>query len=134
MSQDYTVLASAINLAEVASHPAEALAALIEIMKRQGKEIELLQENQTILFGLLAKLKDQINPKPTEAQADRATVLRALLAANGGKMLAKDARHQLGLSETVFSRLLSKMKDHIEVKEFHANRRNNVIVLKSAKG
>ncbi|MGB5099741.1 MAG: hypothetical protein WBN94_03990 [Methanothrix sp.] len=40
------------------------MAALVEVVQRQGTEIELLQENQTNLYDLIAKLL----PKPTEAQ------------------------------------------------------------------
>lgn len=52
-------------------------------------------------------------PEPTVTQSDQATILRALLAANNGKMLAKDA---------------------IEVRPFHADRKRNLLILRSAKG
>lgn len=67
-------------------------------------------------------------------QRDRAEILRALLAANEGKMFAKDARQRMGLSETVFSRLLATMLDRIEVRPFHADRKKNVLILRAAKG
>lgn len=95
MLQDNTALASAINLADIAAHPTEAFAALIETVNRQGREISLLQENQGILFGIIAKLKDQLAPKMTSDQEGQATILKALLAAQpNGKMFAKDARQK----------------------------------------
>jgi len=132
MSQNDIDIASAINLADVAAHPAEAMAAMIEVMKRQGAEIESLQDNQAILFRLLAKLKAQVSPEPTEAQADRAMILKALLAANQGKMFAKDARQKMRIPKATFSRLLAHMKADIEVREFHADRRRDLIILKSS--
>jgi len=40
-------------------------------------------------------------------QKDRAEILRALLAANGGKMLAKDARQKMRMSKQSFTNLLA---------------------------
>jgi hypothetical protein len=67
-------------------------------------------------------------------QADQSTILRPLLAANNGKMLAKDARLKMRLSKTVFSRLVAGMKDDIEVRPFHADRKKHLLILRSAKG
>lgn len=63
-------------------------------------------------------------------QADRGEILRALLAANGGKMLAKDARQKMRLSESRFSELLASCEECIGKKPLHANKRLNVIFLK----
>jgi hypothetical protein len=62
------------------------------MVQHQVREITFLQENQAILFGLVARLKAQMTPEVTEHQADRAKILLALLAANNCKMLAKDCR------------------------------------------
>ena len=62
-------------------------------------------------------------------QQDRAEILRALLAANGDKMLAKDARHKMHMSESHFSELLASATD-IGKKPFHLNKRQNVIFVK----
>jgi len=75
----------------------------------------------------IAKL-EQREPQPL--QKDRAEILRALLAANGGKMLAKEARQKMHLSESRFSELLAKMKCDIEVKPFHLRKNQRVLVLK----
>lgn len=134
MSQGNTAPASAINLSDIAAHPTEAFAALINVVEIQGKEIELLQENQTILFDLVTKLKSQMSPNPSEVQTDRATMLRLLLVANNGKMLAKDARQRMHVSKSTFSRLLATMKADIEIKTFHADRRKDVLILRSENG
>ena len=63
-------------------------------------------------------------------QADRGEILRALLAANGGKMLAKEARHKMHLSESRFSELLTSCENDVGKKPLHTNKRLNVIFLK----
>jgi uncharacterized membrane protein len=68
--------------------------------------------------------------KPGPLQKDRGDILRALLAANGGKMLAKDARKKMRLSEATFSVLLSTMKDCVETKPYHLNKSWKVLILK----
>jgi len=67
--------------------------------------------------------------EPQPLQKDRAEILRALIAANGGKMLAKDARKKMHLSRSRFSELLATMKDQIEVKPFHLKKSQNVLIL-----
>lgn len=67
--------------------------------------------------------KGKIQP----AQKDRGEVLKALLAANGGKMFAKDARHQMRLPENIFSELLKTQKDSIHARHFHLDRRRIVL-------
>jgi hypothetical protein len=68
--------------------------------------------------------------KPQPMQKDRADILRALLVANSGKMLAKDARKKMHLSKERFSNLLL-ICDFIERKPYHLDRRQDVIILKS---
>jgi hypothetical protein len=127
MSQDNTNIASAINLSQIAQHPAEALAALVEVVQRQEKQISLLTENQEIQATLLAKLKAQTSPEPR--QRDRGETLRAILVANGGKMFAKDCRRQMGLPENTFSELLKTQRDSIVSRPFHLDRRRIVLEL-----
>jgi hypothetical protein len=127
MSKDTFCLAEAINLPEIAQHPNEAMAALVEVVRRQGSEIELLQENQAILFGIIAKLKDRVEPEPQPAQQDRGEILRAILIANGGKMFAKDARQQMRLPKNLFSMLLKSQTDSIKVRPFHLDHRRLVL-------
>ncbi len=133
MSQDNTALAEAISIADIAAHPAEAIAALIEIVRRQG---ELLKEHEARLdkqSEYIADLRFREEPEPLPSQKDRGEVLRALLAAHNGKMLAKDARHKMRLSETIFSRLLATMAEDIEVRPLRTNRRCHLLVLRSVK-
>jgi hypothetical protein len=71
---------------------------------------------------------EQKEPQPL--QRDRGEILRALIATNGGKMLAKEARLKMHLSEPVFSLLLSAMKDSIEKRPYHLNRSAKVLILR----
>ena len=63
-------------------------------------------------------------------QKDRGEILRALLAANGGRILAKEARQRMHLSESRFSELLARMADDIEKRPYHLDRTQNIIILK----
>jgi uncharacterized membrane protein len=93
-------------------------------------ELEALQETTARERAYdrqrIARL-ERADPQPL--QRDRGEILRALIAANGGKMLAKDARKKMHLSESRFSELLTTMKDKIEVKPFHLKKSQNVILL-----
>jgi hypothetical protein len=71
---------------------------------------------------------ERVEPQPL--QRDRADILRALLAANGGKMLAKDARKLMHLSKSRFSELLSKTADDIEKRPYHLDHTQNIIILR----
>ena len=68
--------------------------------------------------------------EPQPLQRDRGEILRALLAANDGKMLAKEARLKMRLSKAAFSVLLSMMKGDIETKPYHLNRSAKVLILR----
>jgi FtsZ-binding cell division protein ZapB len=68
--------------------------------------------------------------KPQPLQKDRGDILRALIAANGGKMLAKDARQKMHLGKEQFSLLLSKMEEYVGTKPFHQDRRKLVLFIK----
>jgi predicted DNA-binding protein (UPF0251 family) len=48
-------------------------------------------------------------------------------------MLAKEARQKMKVSKTIFSRLLSTMKDKIEIRPLHSNKKYNLLVLRSVK-
>ena len=60
---------------------------------------------------------------------DRAMVLKALLAANRGKMLAKDVRKLMHLPKNTFSELL-KTCDFIESRPYHLDKRQLLLVVK----
>lgn len=76
----------------------------------------------------LAKL-EKTEPQPM--QKDRGEILRALLAANGGKMLAKDARQKLRMDKGNFSRLLDTLKDYIDTKPLHNDKRKLLLIIKN---
>ncbi len=63
--------------------------------------------------------------KPQPMQKDRADILRALLAANGGKMLAKDARKKMHIKKNHFAEL-QRVCDFAETKPFHLDRRQRI--------
>jgi hypothetical protein len=62
-------------------------------------------------------------------QKDRGEILRALLAANGGKVLAKDARQKMHLSRSRFSELLASMNKYIDTKPHHINKSANILII-----
>ena len=84
---------------------------------------DIAQDRQRI-----ARLEKPPEPQPT--QKDRAEVLRALLVANGGKMLATDARKKMHLRKDVFSQLLNTC-NFIERKPLHSDKRKVILILKS---
>jgi hypothetical protein len=75
----------------------------------------------------IAKLEQS---KPQPLQRDRREILKALLVANGGKMLAKDARQRMRISKKTFSLLLDTAKDFIETKPYHLDKRQLVLIIK----
>lgn len=133
---DTSLTAEALSLSEsqetiLLSMP--ALKMLLEEVGKQREEINLLKKDLKLDRADIRDLYEAIDHieqvKISPAQKDRGEILRALLAASGGKMLAKDARKRLSMDKSSFSRLLSTMSQDITVKKFHANKRQNVIIL-----
>jgi hypothetical protein len=95
-------------------------------------ELEALKEEISLERAYdrqrIAKLERK---EPQPLQRDRGEILRALLVANNGKMLAKEARQKMHLSKPLFSMLIASMADHIETKPFHLDKRQDVIILKT---
>jgi cytoskeletal protein RodZ len=71
---------------------------------------------------------EQREPQPL--QKDRGEILKALITANSGKMLAKEARQKMHLSRSQFSMLLATMKEDIEVRPYHLRKNQRILVLK----
>ena len=71
---------------------------------RQTADIERLALDIALDRQRLTKL-EKVEPQPL--QKDRGEILRALIVANGGKMLAKDARQKMHLSKQLFSMRVS---------------------------
>ena len=61
-------------------------------------------------------------------QKAKGEILRALITANGGKMLRSQARKKMHLSESRFSELLATMGGCIEVRPYYFNRNQKVLV------
>jgi hypothetical protein len=116
-------------LAELIALQAE-VKGLMDRVTSLEKENTTLSENQEIQLKLINQLRAKTRKAPQPMQKDRADILRALLVANGGKMLAKDARKKMHLSKERFSNLLL-ICDFIERKPYHLDRRQDVIILKS---
>jgi hypothetical protein len=104
---------------------------------RQQEDIASLKSTEHLNFSDIRDLytaideidqRQQIKPQPL--QKDRGEILRALLAAHGGKMLAKEARQKMHLIKPRFSELLATMKNDIEVRPYHLKKNQKVLVLK----
>lgn len=83
------------------------LEATIAQLKEENAALAATQahliENQEIQLQLIKQLREAAKREPQPIQKDRAEVLMVLIAANGGKMLAKDARQKMHLSKQLFS-------------------------------
>jgi aminopeptidase N len=109
----------------------EAIKEATEPLKR---EIEDLWQGYNRLANDAAynsqRVKKLEYKEPQPKQRDRSEILRALIAAYGGKMLAKEARKKMGISEQLFSMLLASMTEYIEIKPMHSDKRQNLLILK----
>ena len=110
---------------------------LEKIVAAQGEQIATLTSTQEqdvnrICLDIaydrqrLAKL-EKIEPQPL--QRDRGEILRALIAANDGKMLLSNARQKMHLRKDQFSQML-KGCNFVEVKPLYSDKRKMVIILK----
>ncbi len=100
---------------------------IVALEARQSEDIERLALDIAYDRQRLTKL-EKIEPQPL--QRDRADILRALIVANGGKMLAKDARQKMRMDKATFSRLLDTLADEIAIKPFHQDRRQLLLIIK----
>jgi hypothetical protein len=91
---------------------------------------DLHAENQFIQLQLINNLRDTIHKEPQPLQRDRGEILRALLVANGGKMLAKEARQKMRMDKPGFSKLLAVMKGDLETKPYSFKRNQKLLILK----
>ncbi len=121
------------------------LSDLRAVVAKQGEEIAALKSTEAALkehrvFSTVSKVEDlwewveeldkRAETKPQPLQKDRADVLHALLAANNGKMLLKDARRKMHLKKNQFSELLT-ICDFVSLKPYHLDSRQKIIILKS---
>jgi hypothetical protein len=110
---------------------------LEKIVADQGEKIAALEatqdtqaDNSLIQLRLINDLREAAKKEAQPLQVDRGKILRALLAANGGKMLSKDARKMMHLSESRFSELLATMQEYIDTKPYHLNKSAKILILK----
>lgn len=129
------------ELADLDRYVEARFAALDRIEKMQSKHSErlgLLKEEIDITYERFAgdicdhgkrivKLEEKSQPQPR--QINQSEVLRALLAANGGKMLQSEAIRKMNLPKSDFSRLLRCMKDDIKSRPYYKDRRKNLLEL-----
>lgn len=101
---------------------------IVEIAARQDEDCDRLARDIAYDRQRLAKLETPADP--THSQKDRGEILRALLAANGGKMPEKDARQKMRLSKSQFSQLLASMRDSVEKKPYHLDKRQKILQMK----
>jgi len=101
---------------------------ITELAAQQDEDCDRLARDIAYDRQRLAKLETL--PDPTPSQNDRSEILRALLAANGGKMPEKEARQKMHLSKSQFSQLLGAIKDDIELKPYHLDKRQKILRLK----
>lgn len=101
---------------------------ITEIAAQQDEDCERLARDIAYDRQRLAKLETL--PDPTPSQKDRSEILRALLAANGGKMPEKEARQKMRLSKSQFSQLLASMQGFVEKKTYHLDKRQKILILK----
>jgi uncharacterized membrane protein len=110
----------------------QSLKATVANLEDKASAMEATQdtqaENELNMLRLINDLRKDKEPQPL--QKDRGEILRALLAANGGKMLAKEARQKMHLSKSLFSQLLATIKNDIEVRPYHLNKNWKVLVLR----
>ena len=106
-----------------------ALRLELENLRRQRDE-ELARVFKEIALDRQRLTRLETPLEPTRSQKDRGEILRALLAANDGKMPEKEARQKMHLSKAQFSQLLASMDGGIELKPYHLDRRQKILILK----
>ena len=94
------------------------------------QDVDCYRLARDIAYDRKRLTKLETPPDPTPSQKDRGEILRALLAAHGGKMREKEARQKMRLSKSQFSQLLASIKDHVELKPYHLDKRQKILLLK----
>jgi hypothetical protein len=135
ISRQESKLSTLEMLEEVYHGPApqpEEIPLISECWEKKRRVIEDLPSRMWALEEDLSRIEESraATRTPQPMQKDRADVLRALLVANGGKMLAKDIKKKMHIKKNHFAELL-RVCDFAETKPFHLDRRQTVIILKS---
>ena len=114
----------------------ERLKAHVESLDRKITDLAALQDEdceriaRDIAYDRQRLARLEMPEDPTPSQKDRGEILRALLAAYGGKMAEKEARQKMRLSKSQFSQLLASMKDFVGSKQSSLDKRQKILVLK----
>lgn len=127
-----------LNIGQLQDLVKQAVLEAIQPLQDRINALEAIEEHdyransQDIreLFDAIDEIDHRQRKESQPLQRDRGEILRALIAANGGKMLAKEARQKMHLSSTRFSLLVGSMKDYVEVKSYHLRKNQNILILK----
>ncbi len=98
---------------------------IVELQAEHDQELEHLALEAAQDRQRVTKLEQKVQP----LQKDRGEVLRALIAASGGKVLSKYARLKMHLDKATFSRLLNTLSDYVARKVHQPDRRQKLLVL-----
>lgn len=129
MPSDSTAIAMPISIAEIQAHPAEAIAALVETVRRQEVEIDRLWDNFGIAMDLVAKLRpkepedskllDELYAEMTaigRKQVDFKTAARMVKRSKSRllqikPLIGQDMRFMLVPSESHSQKILIRLRD-----------------------
>ena len=129
MPSDSTTVVMPISIADIQAHPAEAMAALIEAVQRQEKEISSLWDNFGIVMDLVAKLRpkepedskllDELYAEMTaigRKQVDFKTAARMIKRSKSRllqikPLIGQDMRFMLVPSESHSQKILIRLRD-----------------------
>jgi crotonobetainyl-CoA:carnitine CoA-transferase CaiB-like acyl-CoA transferase len=98
---------------------------IVALEATELQDVDRLARNIALDRQRLAKL-ERVEPQPL--QRDRGEILRALLAANSGKMLAKNARQKMRMSKQAFTNLLAVV-DGVKSRSYRNDKRQRLLVL-----
>jgi hypothetical protein len=124
-SQSATIAAIGSFLAEQEEKIASQDKKIVILETSHDQDIERLALEAAHDRQRVTKLEQHVQP----LQRDRGEILRALIAASGGKVLAKYARLKMHLDKATFSRLLNTISDHVARKVHQPDRRQKLLVL-----
>jgi hypothetical protein len=136
-SEEPVFILNSSQLRDIISLATEPLAAELKMVNEEVENLKKAKPHTTAtkledLWEWVEEIEERTAAIPQPLQRDRGEILRALLAANNGKMLLKEARQKMRLNKPRFSELLATMGDYIETKPYHLNKSAKVLILKSS--
>jgi hypothetical protein len=135
-SEEPVFILTSSQLRDLISLATEPLAAELKKVSDEVENLKKAKPHTTAskledLWEWVEEIDEKVATVPQPLQMDRGEILRALLAANDGKMLLKEARQKMHLNKPRFSELLATMTDYIETKPYHLNKSAKILILKS---